>query len=158
MFGEPQAEHAWLQRLVGEWTYDADCFMGPDKPRERSQGSEIVRPFGKFWIHLDGTGQMPDGSPAHMQMTLGFDPALGRYVGTWIGSMMPRLWVYDITRDGDVLNMDADGPSFEDPAKTQKYRDIITIVDANTRTLTGNTLGEDGKYHEFMTTTYRRKA
>jgi len=29
---EPQKEHEWLQRLVGEWTYESECSMEPGKP------------------------------------------------------------------------------------------------------------------------------
>ena len=38
---------------------------------------------------------MPDGGPATMIMTLGYDPAKKRFVGTFIGSMMTNLWVYE---------------------------------------------------------------
>ncbi len=30
MHVEPQSEHRWLHKLVGEWTYVGDCNMGPD--------------------------------------------------------------------------------------------------------------------------------
>jgi hypothetical protein len=39
---EPQKEHEWLQRLVGEWTYESDCSMEPGKPPEKFEGSESV--------------------------------------------------------------------------------------------------------------------
>lgn len=29
---EPQKEHQWLQKLVGEWTYEADAMMGRASP------------------------------------------------------------------------------------------------------------------------------
>jgi hypothetical protein len=37
---EPQKEHQWLQRLVGEWTYESECSMEPGKPPEKFEGSE----------------------------------------------------------------------------------------------------------------------
>jgi Protein of unknown function (DUF1579) len=46
---EPQKEHQWLQRLVGEWTYESECSMEPGKPPEKFEGSESVfagRPLG----------------------------------------------------------------------------------------------------------------
>lgn len=158
MMNEPQAEHAWLQQIVGEWTYEASCMMAPGQPWQTFTGTETVRSLGGLWVVLEGKGQMPDGGPAAMLMTLGFDPAAGRYVGTWVGSMMARLWVYDIARVGNALNMDAAGPSFDDPARRVMYRDIVTILDADTRTLSGNLRGEDGQYHAFMNTVYRRTA
>ena len=29
---EPQKEHLWLKKLVGEWTYTSSASMGPDMP------------------------------------------------------------------------------------------------------------------------------
>ena len=40
---EPQQEHQWLQKLVGEWTYEIEVKMGADRPVERSTGTESVR-------------------------------------------------------------------------------------------------------------------
>jgi len=33
---KPQKEHLWLQRLVGEWTVETECQMGPDQPPART--------------------------------------------------------------------------------------------------------------------------
>jgi len=44
---EPQKEHQWLQQLVGEWTYEGEASMGPDKPPEKFQGTESVRSIGR---------------------------------------------------------------------------------------------------------------
>ncbi len=43
---EPQKEHQWLQKLVGEWAYESECSMEPGKPPERFAGSERVRSLG----------------------------------------------------------------------------------------------------------------
>ena len=56
-----------------------------------------------------------------------------------------------------MLTLQADGPSFEDPAKTETYRDIITIVDDDTRTLSGNRKDADGTWKPFMVATYKRR-
>ena len=32
MTAEPTKEHQWLQQLVGEWTAEMECVMGPDQP------------------------------------------------------------------------------------------------------------------------------
>jgi uncharacterized protein DUF1579 len=46
-------------------------------------------------------------------MTLGYDPEKKQYVGTWVGSMMSYLWVYDGSLDAEekVLTLNAEGPS-----------------------------------------------
>lgn len=155
---QPVKEHEWLQQLVGEWTWDCEMNMGPDKPKEKSNGAESVRSLGGLWVILEGTGAMPDGDQYTSVMTLGYDLTPKKYVGTWIGSMMSRLWVYDITMapSGDELWMDAEGPSMADVEKLGQYRDIITIKSRDHRILSGNYKNEAGEWTNFMVTNYHR--
>ena len=164
MHVEPQKEHQWLQKLVGEWTYEHDCSMGPDKPPEKFRGTETVRSLGGVWAVCEGRGQMPGGGAATTIMTLGYDPAKKRYVGTFIGSMMTHMWVYEGQLDatGKVLTLDTEGPSWTPEGKVvegkmAKYKDVIAFKSDDYRTLTSNLLGDDGKWQEFMTAHYRRK-
>ncbi|QOV89125.1 DUF1579 domain-containing protein [Humisphaera borealis] len=157
MHTKPEPQHAFLQQLVGEWTYDGEALMGPDSPPEKMSGTETVRSLGGLWVIGEGKGKMPDGGEATMIVTLGYDPALGKYVGTWIGSMMARLWVYEVTVEGNVINMESDGPSFADPNKTVRYRDAIEIVSSDHRIFTASFLPDDGSRITFMTIHYRRK-
>ena len=154
----PQKEHEWLGRLVGEWTYENESDMGPDKPKMKFRGTETVRSLGGLWILGEGQGDMPGGGCANMIITLGFDPRTSRFVGTWVGSMMTHLWVYDGTLDaaGRVLTLNAEGPSFVSEGKMAKYQDVITMIADDHRTLTSRTQGEDGTWHEFMRAHYRR--
>src|SRR5215207_9489606 len=92
MKSEPQEEHAWLKKLVGDWTYEGECVMGPDQPPSKSGGVETVRMLGDFWMVADGEGEMPGGGAAKMVMTLGFDPGKSRFVGSWYGTMMPVMY------------------------------------------------------------------
>ncbi len=156
---EPRKEHQWLQKLVGDWTYDADCNMGPDQPPSKSNGSESVRSLGGLWVLCEGKGEMPGGGPCTTLMTLGFDPQKERYVGTWIGSMMTTLWVYDGSMDmaGKVLTLSAEGPNMCAEGKTAKYKDVIEFKSDDLRVLTSHMLGDDGKWQQFMTANYRRK-
>jgi Protein of unknown function (DUF1579) len=156
---EPQKEHQWLQKLVGEWTYDGEASMEPGKPPERFKGTESVRSLGGLWVLCEGHGEMPGGEPATTLMTLGYDPDKGRYVGTWLGSMMTHLWIYDGGLDaaGKVLTLDSEGPSFAGDGKRAKYQDVITVESADHRILTSRSLDADGKWQEFMTAHYRRR-
>jgi hypothetical protein len=155
---EPQKEHQWLQRLVGEWTMEGECSMGPDQPPMKSKATETVRSLGGLWFIAEGKGDMPDGQPCSTVMTLGYDPRTERFVGTWIGSMMTHLWIYDgeLDASGKVLTLAAEGPSFTDPTKMAKYRDVIEVKSDDHRILTSHLLGEDGKWTQFMTAHYRR--
>lgn len=156
---KPQAEHAWLDQLVGEWTFEAEATMGPDQPAMKTKGTESVRSVGGFWIIAEGEGEMPKGGRATMMLTLGYDPAKGKYVGSWLGSMMPLMFVYEGQLDDAqrILTLSTRGPSFTDPTKQSDYRDVIEIVDKNHRILHSRVPTPDGGWMEFMTAHYRRK-
>ncbi len=151
-------EHKWLEQLVGTWESEMDCSAGPDQPSIKQTGTETVRSLS-VWVQCEGLSTMPDGNPGRTVMTLGYDPAKKKFVGTFIGSMMTNLWVYEGELDaaGKVLTLDAEGPSFATPGKPAKYKDAIEIVSPDHRILTSRVLGEDGQWHHFMTAHYRRK-
>lgn len=155
---EPRKEHEWLQRLVGAWRVEIEGTSAPDKPAEKSRGTEEVRALGDVWILAEGEGDMPGGGKMSSVMTLGFDPQTGRFIGTWIGSVMSHLWVYDgeLDASGRVLTLNAEGPSMSGDGKMAKYQDVIEIKSEDYRTLTGRMLGDDGQWKDFMTAHYRR--
>jgi len=156
MLAEPQKEHQWLQKLVGEWTSEAEASMGPGQPPEKFKGTEVVRSLGGLWVVCEGKGEMPGGGLATTLMTIGYDPRTKRYPGTWIGSMMTHLWVYDGELDAaeKVLTLASDGPSFTGDGLA-KYRDVIEFISNDHRTLTSHVLS-DGKWNQFMIAHYRR--
>jgi hypothetical protein len=155
---EPQKEHEWLQKLVGEWTYESEATMAPDTPPEKFKGSESVRSLGGLWVLCESRGEMPGGGTATMLFTLGYDPQKGRYVGTWIGSMMTYLWVYEGSLDAaeQVLTLNTEGPNFSAEGKLTKFRDVIEVKSDDHRVLTSHMLGEDGNWQHVMTASYRR--
>jgi hypothetical protein len=156
MQSEPQKEHEWLQKLVGDWTSEAECSMGPDKPPETFKGTESVRSLGGLWAVCEG---LPGGGTATTIMTLGYDPAKGKYVGTFVGSMMTHMWLYEggLDESGKVLTLDTVGPSFAGDGTMAKYKDVIEFKSDDHRVLTSQVLGDDGKWTRFMTANYRRK-
>lgn len=156
---EPQSEHRWLLRLVGEWRYETEAAMEPGKPPEKSTGTESVRSIGGLWIVAEGQGEMPGGGAATTMMTLGYDPHKQRYVGTWLGSMMTHLWVYDGELDAGerVLTLDTEGPNMAAEGTMARYKDVIEFKSDDHRVLTSHMLGDDGEWHHFMTANYRRQ-
>ena len=156
---ELQKEHQWLQKLVGDWTYEAEMLMKQGEPLVKSEGKESVRPLGGFWIVAEGQGEIPGCGVETSIVTLGYDAPTKRYVGTWIGSIMGHLWVYDGEMDagGKVLTLHTEGPGMTDQNKTAKYKDVIEIRSDDHRIMTSQTIGDDGKWHVFLTLNYRRK-
>jgi Protein of unknown function (DUF1579) len=155
---EPQREHLWLKKLVGEWTLEGEAPMGPDKPPEKFTGTERVRSLGDVWFVFEGEGEMPGGGSSTTIMSLGYDPRKERFVGTFIGTMMTNLWIYEGTLDaaGKTLTLDSEGPSMADDGKTARYKDTITVESDDLRIMTSQAQGEDGQWTEVMTMTLRR--
>jgi hypothetical protein len=159
MMAEPIKEHHWLQRFVGEWSFEGECVMGPDQPPMKSTGQCVTRSLGGLWILNEGSGEMPDGGEAKSIITLGYDPAKGKFVGTFIASMMTHLWLYEGSLDasGKVLTLDAEGPSMAGDGMAN-YQDIMTVENDNHWILSSQMQGPDGQWTKFMTAHYRRKA
>ena len=155
---EPQKQHQWLTNLVGKWTFETECIMGPDQPPSKFGGREVVRSLGGLWMLAEGETDMPGGGTGQTIMTLGYDPQSQRCVGTFIASMMTHLWLYSGVFDADekVLTLDSEGPNFTGTGMAA-YQDIITLVDDDHRILTSQYRTEDGQWHQFMTGHYRRQ-
>lgn len=152
---QPQAEHKCLQKLVGEWTMESECSMGPDQPPMKSTGTETTRSVGELWTM--GEGLMPDGEPCRTFMTLGYDPAQKRFVGTFIGSMMTHMWIYNGSLNGNVLTLDTEGPDFSGSMGMVAYQDIIEFKSDDHRVLSSQLKDKDGNWQKFMTANYYRK-
>jgi surface antigen len=159
MKAEITPQHTWLHQLVGEWRFESEADFGPDQPAMKSEGSERVRQLGDNWVLCEGSGDM-GGGPALTQMTLGYDPAKGHFVGTFIGSMMNHLWIYHrgaLDAGQKSLALDAEGPAFDGPPGTMaQFRDVIEVVSRDERLLHAHVQGPDGQWTRFMTTRYTR--
>ncbi len=155
---EPTPAHVWLHRLIGDWTMEGHCIMGPGQPEHRFRGSETVRGIGALWVMGEGTGEMPGGGISTNIITLGFDVARGRFVGSFISSAMPMMWVYDGALDaaGSVLTLDTEGPDFTDCTRRARYQDIVALTADGGRSLSSRVQGADGAWHPVMHADYRR--
>lgn len=160
MLAEPQQQHHWLEKFVGEWTYEGEAAMEPGQPAMKFSGTESARSIGGLWTVAESKGEMPDGGTATMIITLGYDTLKKRYVGTWVGSMMTYMWVYEGSLDttGKILTLDSVGPSTAVPGTMTRSQDIIEFVDDNYRVLRSQLLGDDGQWHQVMEAHYRRKS
>ncbi|QDU90733.1 hypothetical protein Pla175_41440 [Pirellulimonas nuda] len=156
MFAKPQQEHAWLDRLVGEWTTSASCQM-PDGSSHRSEGRLTCRSLGGLWLIADGAGEDPESGAWSTQMTLGYDPVVGKYVGTFVGSMMTHMFVYSgaVDASGAKLVLDTQGPGF-DGVCVATYQDVVEFVGDDHWLLWSQMRGDDGQWNRFMEGHHRR--
>ncbi len=154
----PAPEHGWLQRLLGEWTYESECAGPPGTPPLRASGTELVRALGGYWVIGEAEGGMP-GIDGRMRwiMTVGYDDRAKRFRGSWVGSVMTAMFVYDgaLSADGRTLTLESEGPAFTGEG-TARYRDAMELRGDDTRVLTSAVQGADGGWTQFMTATFRR--
>lgn len=155
---QPTSEHEWLLQLVGDWNFESECIMGADQPPMKSVGKQSTRSLGSLWT----VGEMEMGGSDDESMrsliTLGFDPAKQRFIGTFVASCMTHLWPYDGQLDATrkVLTLDSVGPSFVGDGTMAKYQDIFTVIDQNQYLLSSRYQNPDGSWTQFMTAKYSR--
>ena len=150
---KPQTEHGFLERMVGNWRVTSTSMA------HEEVWTETCRSLNGIWFVAEGNGDMPDGGgPATTVLTLGYDPAKGRYIGTWFGTMMRHLWVYDgeVSGDGNTLSLYTTGPDFAEPGKMGDYREQIIFTDNDHRTFTSSSKQPDGSWKQFMQADYER--
>ena len=83
-------------------------------------GTETVMQFGDYWVVADGRGEVPGHGSYANRMTLGYDLGKQRFVGTFVDSSMPFLWVYDGWLERVTLTLESDGPAFDGSGKMGK--------------------------------------
>ncbi|MBB3898743.1 DUF1579 family protein [Roseococcus suduntuyensis] len=158
--GTPPAHgHGWLHRFLGEWDYTGE-FMGPDGQSFTGKGTERVRSLGGYWIMGESLGEMPGGGgEAHCVITLGYDPVRQRFIGSWVGSMMWHLSIYDgtLSEDGRELVLESEGPAFTGEG-TALYRDVMVWEDEDHRRMETSVRGADGGWTRLMVLRHGRRA
>lgn len=149
---EPTPEHHYLLQLVGDWNIQTDYQMGPDQPRMQSTGTQSTRAIGSLWTLGEMITPGPDGQSMLSLMTLGYDPARQKFVGSFVSSCMTHHWLYQGTLDEShrVLTLAAEGPSFAGDGSLAKYHDVIEVVDPNTYLFLSRYQDPSGQWIEFM--------
>lgn len=151
-------EHRWLMGLVGEWEYETTCQMGPDQAPMELKGRQITRGLGPFWTIGEMTASSPGSDGVDSVITLGYDPVRQRFVGTFVVSCLPHLWLYDGLLDstGRELTLDTEGPNFMAEGERAPYQDIVTLVDSDQYRFSSRLRLPSGEWMLFMQSTYRR--
>lgn len=157
MFAKPQAEHQWLEQLVGTWSFQHICKM-PDGSQSSESGTMCCRTLHGMWLlsesHGDASSSM---GPWSNFLTVGYDTEKKEYVGTFISSMMSSIWHYRGTMDEGRRRLDlySEGPKF-DGSGIGVYRDSIELVDANNWLFLSALQGDDGGWVQFMESKQKR--
>jgi len=84
-------QHKQLQKGVGTWEGTLTMFM-PGIPAAPIPARDVVEPIGAYWTQSRFTCNFM-GMDFLGTGTMGYDPVLDRYVGTWINNMTSELAV-----------------------------------------------------------------
>lgn len=155
---KPASEHQRLSQFAGEWEVTAETVPAPGQEAIKCTGTESATMVGGFWLVGRSEASM-FGMPVNNLLTIGYDPAKKKYVGTFVCSMDSTLWTYEGTMDetGRKLTLETEGPSPLDPKKTAKYRETLELKDKDHKVFTSFMKGDDGEWVKIVTMEYRRK-
>jgi hypothetical protein len=155
---KPTKEHELLVQFAGEWDVTAETAAAPGAEPMVCKGHESAKMVGGFWLVGRNEASM-QGMAVSSVLTLGYDPAAKKYVGTFLCSADSTLWKYEGTMDeaGKKLTLETVGPSPVDPTKKVKYREVLELVAPDHKVFTSYMEGDDGQWTRFVTIDYRRK-
>lgn len=153
----PGEEHEWLQKFVGDWDLDIEMLGAPDQPPMKSRGRDQSRMIGGFWLVSEGRN---DAFPYVCRLTLGFDPELKKYVGTWIDSMSSYLWHYvgSVDASGRILTLETEGPFPPMPGGAlSKFREVTEFKTDDHRVYTSSRLAQNGEWIACIRINFHRR-
>lgn len=154
---KPTAGHELLKKFVGEWEVQSGMEGQPGQPAMTSKGLMKSRMLGDLWVISELDCDM-SGTRMNAVQTIGFNEDKGKYVGTWVDSVMNLMWIYEgfVEDNGAKLILEAEGPDFS-TGKTTKFRDAYVFKSADLIESTSSMMTADGKWVTFMTGSMKRK-
>ena len=154
---KPTKEHELLSQFTGKWKSRAEATMAPGEEPMVCEGTETSRLMGGFFLVQEGEANMM-GTPMSSLMTIGYDAAKKKYVGTFVCSAGGDLWIYEGSMDASSkkLTLNTEGPNMADPTKQAKYREALQLVDADHKVFTSEMDAGDGKWQPIVKVTYER--
>jgi hypothetical protein len=150
-------EHGVLKQFVGRWQMTSKGSMGEGQPEMEATATMTATMLGDLWVVCSLEGDVA-GTTYQARQTIGYDAERGKYVGTWVDSMTPHLWVYEGTVDetSRILTLEAEGPNMMAAGQTTRFRDVYEFRGDDQILATSSMLGEDGNWITFMTGTASR--
>ncbi|MCC6781863.1 MAG: DUF1579 domain-containing protein [Planctomycetes bacterium] len=104
----PGPQHAWIQSNVGVWDVECSFFMDPSQPPMKVSATDTVTALGPYFVQGQFAAEF-FGSPFRGVATLGFDPALQKFVSTWIDTMSPHLYHFTGSLDASGTRLELSG-------------------------------------------------
>lgn len=154
--GEP---HKVLSGDVGTWTEDLTFWMGPEdkNPQKHTATADIKMILGGRYQEQRHKGKMM-GMDFEGISTMAYNNASGEYTSTWIDNMGTGMMIASGKYDEATKTINLSG-EMVDPLtkKLKKFREVMSIVDADTRKMESFDTSPDGKEFKSMEIVMKRK-
>lgn len=156
-YATPSAPHKMMAEEVGTWNCDMTFWMGPDaKPEKATSTADIKMVLGGRYQEGYYKGTMM-GQPFEGKSTLAYNNASKEFTTTFIDNMgtgmMVAMGKWNDANKAIELKGDMVNPM---NGKKTAYREMYTIVDANTRKMEMFDTKE-GKEYKSMEIVMKRK-
>ena len=156
-YATPGAPHKMMAEEVGTWNCDMTFWMGPDaKPEKATSTAEIKMVLGGRYQEANYKGTMM-GQPFEGKSTLAYNNASKEFTTTFIDNMGTGMMVAMGSWDDASKSMNLKG-DMVNPMNGKKtpYREMYTVVDANTRKMEMFDT-KDGKEYKSMEIMMKKK-
>lgn len=157
-YATPGEAHKMMAAENGMWEEELTSWMAAGaEPMKAKMNAEYKTILGGRYQESVHKGDFM-GSPFEGKSTLAYDNATEMYTSTWIDNMGTGLMVMKGKYDAATKTMSMEGDGV-DPVtkKTKKMREVITIVDDNTRKMEMFDTGYDGKEFKCMEIMMKKK-
>lgn len=147
-------EFARLRKDVGEWEATITVTPQPGAPPQPSTGRLSAHLIsGGRWLVTDFKNHTT-GFEGHG--IYGFNPALKRYVGTWVDDMRTSLYVGEGTFDDGTSTMTYEWKASMPDGRNMTWRETSKLVSEDERLFRVLFALPDGSEFEMMRVVYRR--
>jgi hypothetical protein len=155
----PTPQHAEMARDVGVWDGESTAWEAPGGEPQKTTCVETNAMIGKMWLDSRFEGEY-GGDKFVGKAQMGWDPVKKKYVGTWIDSISPFMYMlegeYDIPTH--TLTVVMTGTSAL-TGKPETAKNITRYIDENTKVFEMHmpVEGKPGEWWKMMEIKYTRR-
>lgn len=152
----PTPQHKWLNKFVGRWSSQVTIYIPGQKKPMKASGTERYHTLGAYWLVGDIGGKMM-GMDLAALLTVGYDSAQKKYIGTWVDNGSGYMWKYigSVDATGKKITLMTQGPCPMKGGQMVQFKEITEFKSANHKVYTSAML-DDGKWVTLMTIDSRR--
>ena len=152
----PGAEHEWMAKMAGDFTYVQKVWADPTTPASEEKGechSEMI--LGGRYLSETMQGQLW-GMPFEGHNLLAYDNITGTYQMSWVENMGTGIMNGSGKRDGNSISIICTSPDAI-TKKTTTFRCVTTLVNDKEHRYEMYMVEKKDKEAKFMEIVYTRK-